>query len=71
MFQTSAACKSTQEGEIRMIRDAFVPSGDTTHPYQILWFYYSDGLINGDISQYLRSPAWPRDGQGRYSSCMT
>jgi hypothetical protein len=41
------------------------------HPYQILWFYYSDSLINVDISQRLRSPAWPLDFQGAYASCLT
>jgi hypothetical protein len=27
------------------------------HPYHILRFYYSDGLISGDVSQCLRSAA--------------
>ena len=53
----------------RWIRDAFVLSSRTSL-FQILWFYYSDGLINVDVNQFLRSPAWPHDGQGTYDSCL-
>jgi hypothetical protein len=42
-----------------------------TLPLSATGFYYSNGLIGSDISQFLPGPAWPLDGQGTYASCLT
>jgi hypothetical protein len=42
-----------------------------TLPLSVSGFYYSNGLVGNDISQFLRSPAWPFDGQRAYASCLT